>query len=355
MTGMGISFSLARHAFLCLLLVSLSWGQAASSKAVPATQKPVVPTTAAPRANAPDQSHRAASSSVEPDSPVITIDGLCDNPPADKVAAADCKTVITRAQFERMINAGQPNMPARARREFATRYADALVMARKAEQMGLDRGANFEEQMRLARIEVLSRELDKAIQREASQIQDKDIEDYYRNNTASFEQAEMERIYVPKTQDSPTLSDKTLSDPDKQKQSRRAEQVMKELADRLHARAIAAEDFNKLQIEAYRVAGIKTTAGPNMGTIRRVSLPPSEGWVMDLKPGEVSSVIAAANGYFIYKVKTKETLPLDQAREEIIGILRSRRVQDERRDILESATPTFNEVYFQPQRNAKKE
>jgi len=354
MTGMRISFSLARHGCLCLLLGSLSWGQAATSKAVPATEKPVVPPTAALLANAPDQSHRAASSSVDPDSPVITIDGLCDNPPADKLASADCKTVITRAQFERIIDAGQPNIPARARRELATRYADALVMARKAEQMGLDKGANFEEQMRLARIEILSRDPNKAIQREASQIQDKDIEDYYRNNTASFEQAEMERIYVPKTQDSPTLSDKTLSDADKQKQSQLAGQVMKELADKLHARAIAAEDFNKLQIEAYQVAGIKTTAGPSMGTIRRVSLPPSQGWVMDLKPGEVSSMIATANGYFIYKVKTKE-LHLDQAREEITGILRSRRAQDAMRDILESATPTFNEVYFQPQRNATKE
>jgi len=354
MMGMGISFSLARHGCLCLLLGSVSWGQAASSKAVSATEKPVVPTTDAPRDNSPDQTHRAASSSIDPDSPVIMVDGLCENPPADKVAAADCKTVITRAQFERVIDAGQPNIPARARRELATRYADALVMARKAEQMGLDRGANFEEQMILARIEILSRELNKAIQTEASQIQDKDIEDYYRNNTASFEQAEMERIYVPKTQDSPTLSDRTLSDADKQKQSWQAEQMMKELADKLHARAIAAEDFNKLQIEAYQVAGIKTTAGPSIGTIRRVSLPPRQGWVMDLKPGEVSSVIATANGYFIYKVKTKE-LHLDQAREEITGILRSRRAQDAMRDILESATPTFNEVYFQPQRNATKE
>jgi len=354
MMGMGISFSLARHGCLCLLLGSVSWGQAASSKAVSATEKPVVPTTDAPRDNSPDQTHRAASSSIDPDSPVIMVDGLCENPPADKVAAADCKTVITRAQFERVIDAGQPNIPARARRELATRYADALVMARKAEQMGLDRGANFEEQMILARIEILSRELNKAIQTEASQIQDKDIEDYYRNNTASFEQAEMERIYVPKTQDSPTLSDRKLSDADKQKQSWQAEQMMKELADKLHARAIAAEDFNKLQIEAYQVAGIKTTAGPSIGTIRRVSLPPRQGWVMDLKPGEVSSVIATANGYFIYKVKTKE-LHLDQAREEITGILRSRRAQDAMRDILESATPTFNEVYFQPQRNATKE
>ena len=63
-----------------------------------------------------------------------------------------------------MIDAVQPNMSARARREFATRYANALVMAKKAEQMGLDKGPNFEEQMKVARIQILSQEMKKAIE-----------------------------------------------------------------------------------------------------------------------------------------------------------------------------------------------
>jgi len=353
LTGMGTLFRFARYGWLCLLLGAWAGGQETRSKAVLATEKPVAPTTAAPKPNDLDKSQQMATLSVEPDGPVITIDGLCNSPSSDKSAVSNCKTVITRAQFEKVIDAG-PSMPARARREFAIRYANALVMAGKAEQMGLDKGANFEEQMRLARIEILSRELNKAIQREASQVPDKDIEDYYRNNTASFEQAEMERIYVPKTQELPVRSDKTLSDAEKQKRLLQTGQVMKELADKLHARAIAGEDFNKLQIDAYQAAGINTTAGSSMGTIRRVSLPPSQGWVMGLKPGEVSSIIADSNGYFIYKVKAKETLSLDHVREEIIGILRSRRIQNETEDIQKSATPVFNEEYFRLQRTPRK-
>jgi len=339
---------MTRYGLACLLLGSLSWGQATSSKSVVAAEKAIIPTNATPKATAPDQSQQVVTPNVEPDAPVITIDGLCDSPPV----AADCKTVITRAQFERVIDAVQPNMSARARREFATSYASFLVKARKAEQMGLDKGVNFEEQMKVARIEVLSRALNKAMQKEASQIPDKDIVDYYHNNTASFEQAEMERIYVPKTQ-VPAPSDKVLSDADEQKRLQKAAQLMKDLADKLHARAIAGEDFNQLQIDAYQAAGIKSTAGPSMGKIRRISLPPSQVSVMNLKPGEVSSVIADSNGYFIYKIKTKDTLPLDQAREEIIGILRSRRMQDEMRDIEKSATPTLNEVFFSPQQTTR--
>ena len=86
------------------------------------------------------------------------------------------------------------------RREFATRYANALVMAKKAEQMGLDKGQSFEEQMKVARIQILSQELNREIQREASQISDKEIAEYYQDNSSYFEQAEVERIYIPRTQ-----------------------------------------------------------------------------------------------------------------------------------------------------------
>ena len=71
---------------------------------------------------------------------------------------------------------------------------------------------------------------------------------------------------------------------------------------------------------------------------------------MDLRSNEVSSVIADANGYSIYKVKTKEKLSLDQASEEIIGILRSLRLQERIRELQDSATPVFDETYFLPHR-----
>jgi hypothetical protein len=341
-----ISFNVARYGGLCLLLGALSWGQATSSKAGPATQKPT-PALSAPKTTAPNQSQQADTEGVGLDAPVITINGLCANPPADKAAVFNCKTVITRAQFERLIDAGQPNMPVRARREFATRYSNALVMAEKAAQMGLDKGESFEEQMKLARIQILSQELKKAIQREASQISDKDVEDYYYKNMASFEQIEMEKVYVPKTPETPAFSDKR-NDSDEQKRSQQAEQLMKDLAEKLHARAIAGEDFQKLQTDAYQVAGIKADANSSMGKIRRISLPPSQVWLMDLKPGEISRVIADSNGYLIYKAKTKGSLSLDQARGEISGIVRSLRIQEKMQVIQESATPTLNEIYFRP-------
>jgi hypothetical protein len=215
--------------------------------------------------------------------------------------------------------------------------------------MGLDKGDKFEQQMKIARIEVLTRELKKELQIEASKITDADIENYYRGNLPSFEQAEMERIHVPKSQDRPGTADKTPTEAEKREQLQRGEEAMKAEAEKLRARAVAGEDFSKLQAEAYQAAGIKAAPNPSLGKIRRISLPRDQVSVMDLKPGEVSLVIEALNGYFIYKIKEKETLTLGQSREEITGILRSQRLREETQTIEESATSTLNENYFRRQ------
>jgi hypothetical protein len=337
---------MTRYALVRLLFGFLAWGLAASSQSPIAAQQPAVQATATTETTARDQSRVSGSSTIAVDKPLITIAGLCHDPSADKTADSGCRTVITQDQFEKVINAVQPGMSARARREFALRYADALVMTRKAEQMGLDKGAKYDEQMKIARIEVLSRELKRVLQEKASQVSDKDIDDYYRNNIASFEKAEVDRIYVPKNQQPPSNSDQGLSVPDRQKGSQQSERTMKEEADNLRARAVGGEEFVKLQAEAYRVAGIKSAAPNTSIEVRRASLPPTQVVVMDLKPGDVSSVLADPNGYVIYGVKTKETLSLDQAREEIKATLRSQRMQEEMRGIQDSATPTLDESYF---------
>ena len=129
---------------------------------------------------------------------------------------------------------------------------------------------------------------------------------------------------------------------------------MKNEADKLRTRAAAGEDFNKLQEESFQVAGIKSSA-PNisMGKVRRNVLPPSQASAMDLKPGEVSPVIADQSGFFIYKLVSKGSMPLDQAREEIKGTLRSERLQNEMKAVQESATSSLDEAYFGPETPAR--
>ena len=340
---------MTRYAFVCLLLATLAWGQAASPPPPPAQPSGAQAGTPGAAGN-PNAGKEDQASKVAPDAPIITINGLCDHPPADKAAAdPNCKTVITRAEFEKILESVQPNMPPRVRRQFAMRYSMALVMAEKAHEMGLDQGPKFEDRMKLMRIQVLSQEYNQAQQEKAGQVSDQDIADYYKNHAQDYEEANLQRIFVPRAQQPPASKIK-LSAAAEEKRRTDSEAIMKKEADKLHTRAVAGEDFSKLQDEAFQTAGMKTKApSTKMADVRRSGLPPAQATVMDLKTGEISAVISDASGYYIFKVGTKEETPLDKVKEEIRGSLRSQHMQEQMQAMQQSATPSLDESYFGPE------
>jgi parvulin-like peptidyl-prolyl isomerase len=336
---------MTRYALVCLLFSAMAWGQAASSTSTPATGQSGAP---AGGAMSPAPSSDAEASKVPPDAPVITITGLCANASADKAADPNCKTVITRAEFEKILDAVQPNMPPRVRRQFATRYATALATAQQAQAMGLDQGPKFEERLKLARIQILSQAFNQAVQEKAGQISDQDIDDYYKNHIHDFEEADLTRIFVPRSQQPPASKVK-LSEAAEQKRQKDSEEVMQKEADKLHTRAVAGEDFAKLQAEAYTLAGIKTKPpSTKMGDVRRNGLPPAQTSVLDLKTGEISHVFSDQSGYFIYKVGEKEVEPLDKLKDEIRTAVRTQRMQEQMQSAQKSVTSTLDESYFGP-------
>jgi parvulin-like peptidyl-prolyl isomerase len=333
---------MTRYVLVVLLLATAVWGQAANSTPTSSPQQMAMPNaTSGAAANPADN-----ASKVAPGAPVLTINGLCDNPPADKTADPNCKTIVTRAEFERLLESIQPNMPPRVRRQFATRYATALIMAQKAHQMGLDQGTKFDDRMKLARIQILSQGLNQAIQEKAGQISDQDLQDYYSKNTSAYEEADLQRIFVPHSQTLPVSKVKPSAAEEKKLQ-KDAEAVMKAEADKLRARAAAGEDMAKLQDEGFRLAGVKSKApSTKMGEQRSTGLPPTQASVMDLKVGQVSPVFSDQSGYFIYKVNGKDTEPLDKVKDEIRSTLRTQRMQEQMQAAQQSATPVLDDAYF---------
>ena len=323
---------------ICVLfLTAMSWGQAAKPASPPAPPKAASATAAAPKA--------ASTGTVTPNTPVITIPGLCDKPAAPTAKAAECKTVVSRAEFEQLVNAVAPTIAPAARKQLATQYGMALVMVHKAHEMGLDKGPKFEELIRVARIGVITKELNQQLQDDASKIQDKDVEAYYRTNEGAFQQADLERVFIPRSKQVVEAKDKPVDDAAKKSQHE-SEETMKKLADSLRTRAAAGEDFEKLQEEAAAAADFKGKPPTKLGKVRRTSLPPDQAQIFDLKPGEASQLITTPNGYLIYKIGEKDTLPMDKVRDEIFSTLRSQRMQDTLHKIQSSATPQLNDQYF---------
>jgi PPIC-type PPIASE domain len=280
----------------------------------------------------------APGATVAPDEPVITLDGFCAGSPQQ---GRVCRTVITRAEFDRLAEALQPGMPQPLRLKVANAYARNLKMSAAAQTRGLDKTPEFKEEMRYARLQLLSQDLDRALQREADNIADADVVSYYQKNQASYEQATLARIFVPHSTQDATPAQKDG-----------AAAAMSTVAAELRVRALSGDDPDKLQIEAYARAGIpRDTARTRMENIRRAMLPPAHEAVMDLKTGEVSQVFSDPEGaHFIYKMLNKQTLALEDAKTEIRAAIAGQRYRDAIKGF--QGDVVFNDAYFNPPGNS---
>ncbi len=139
---------------MCVLLGTLAWGQAAPGSPAPAQQAPAPADT---------------SAAVPPDAPVITVEGVCpaqpktaapkgpaakpataDKAPAAKTAAADCKTVITKAEFEKLANGVAPNVTPQLKKQLAGVLPRLIAMSSQARKKGLDKTPQFQETVKFA-------------------------------------------------------------------------------------------------------------------------------------------------------------------------------------------------------------
>lgn len=326
---------------LCFLLFgTLAWGQAQIEKSpsnVPHNEQLLA--KAGP--------YTATSADIAPDAPVITIRGICKDSAVKKTDPSNCTTVITRSQFENLVQYAQPKLLPSDRQKFAANYAETFIRAQQAHEMGLDSGPGFEALMELRRESVLQALLGQALREKAEHVPEKDIEEYYTANRDGFEEVQFRQLYVPVVQQFPNAG---MSADELQKRQQDSMLAMKNTAHELWARAMSGEDFDQLQGEAYKAAGYASKSAPvkvetqkrrrsNMRTREELSL-------MNLKPGEVSAVFEQTNGHFIYKVEAKRIVPLEEVRNEILQKLSVERLQQYQRESREAAHVSFDEKYF---------
>jgi len=354
---------------LCVLLGTLAWGQA-TPEITPAS--PAQPPSAASKAPAPP-------SEVPENAVVLTIKGVCAAPPkttaASKVVAgktsaapakkpADCKTQITRAQFEKIANtvSPTPTITPQLKHQLESALPRIMAMSEAAKAKGLDKSPRFLERVKLDRMQILTLELQRTVQEEADKVPDTAVAGYYKKNPEACEQFSLERLFIPRYKRAEPEDKGDAKEPEKlteeqqkakeaadQAKREKGEQELNKLADSLQARAAAGEDFAKLQKEAFEAAGTKV-ANPTVSLpkVRRTGLPVAHASVFDLKVGEVSAVIGDNGGHYIYKVVSKEVLPLDQVKDEIRNKLKGERLKEMMDKYTNSFQATPNEAYFGP-------
>jgi hypothetical protein len=326
----------------------------------------------------------AEAANLPPDAAVITVIGVCPAPAqtaASKetakpsttaktaTASADCKTVITKAEFEKLAGGIAPNMTPQVKRQLANILPRLIAMSSQAKKEGLDKSPRYEETLKFAKMQILSNELQRNIQDEAAKVSPEEIATYYKDHPETFEQFNLERIFVPRTKqgdaeaededdkgdkdDKDDKNEKLTEEQQKAKQAEEkakadeAELSMAKLAVSLRERAAAGEDFVKLQKEAFEASGMKIESPTvSLPKIRRTGLPPAHSTVFDLKVGEVSQPINDSGGHYIYKVVSEDKESLDQAKDEIRSTMQTQRARDMMDKVNGSFKAETNDAYF---------
>jgi len=328
--------------------------------------------------------------------PVITLN-FCKGATASKSKttaatkapeAANCKTVITKAEFDKVLDAAIPknrrppggDVPQQVRQAVAKEYLNIYIMAREAEKRGFPaKDPTTQEMLKLSRMQVLSVALNQELQEKAKPT-DAQVEQYYKDNPSAFVEVSLRRLYLPKPPQAPPAPTITNAganaanattgsagnpgnannaatnnapanppkpDPEAQKAALEAQ---KATAEKFRDRAIAGEDLDKLEKEAFEAISSKQTPPQTqMGNRRRGIMPPDQDTeIFSLEPGHVSKLFDNPGGWYVFKVESKRTIPFTEAKEEIQRKLQPENFKDVHEAIISNVKSDLNDKYFGP-------
>gem|GEM_PF-5390319 len=372
--------------FLALLVTTFAATQT-SAPAGASAKKPVTKKKAATAGQAanPGATSGAAPAgapgTVGPNTPVMFVSGLCALqganvpaiavPPRPGMPPGTCMRGVTRSQFEMMVTGLGPQGAQAEKTQLAEYYIRGLLIENEARKLKLEQDPQVAEIIWMSRIAALSEALHRHLQKQFSNISEADVAAYYNAHKNEFDEATIRRIVIPKPQQKATVvkpgdakSDakgdaKTAAaapdSPSAAKPAVAAEvpysqqlAARKTYSDKLLERAKAGEAFDKLQKDAFVVAGLQMTAPDTEAVaIHREDLPPAHAEkVFALQAGQYTTLIEEPSAYIFYKLESRRTLPLADASAKIKTTLRNQKEDEAIQQVFRTGKPNLNPAYF---------
>ena len=273
-----------------------------------------------------------SAASVKPTDTVITIAGGCKSG-----SQTDCVSSVSREQFEEMATAIKPQMTTNARRNFAIQYARILAFSDQARALGLENEPRFKEIMKFVTDQLLVEALNQHYSDEYSNPSDQKIEDYYKENSSKFREADLQRIIIP-------------SQPAAAEVNKPSEDEEKAYVEKVRQQWVGGADPATLQKEALARMGLNGSV-PDVELKNQTPaiIPATQASVFDLKPGEISQPFVDAGAAYIYKMISEKQKPLSDVKAQIAHTLHDQMMRDKIQELSESVKPTLNDAYFGPE------
>ena len=279
---------------------------------------------------------------VEPTQAVITLQGFCgpDAASQDVIASQrkECTTVVTREQFEKLLHALNPShreLPAGTERSLAQSYVELMVFAEAARQQGIEHDPDFDAVVSVLRLRALSDLYRRRLEEQFGNPSPQEIAVFYQQNYASYQALKLREISIPRN---------NLAVDDQQAYSKRAMEVARDLRERV----VKGEDMAALQREGYKTLELTDTPPSAEAVTKRPSqiASESEADVIALGNGGVSRVEVEPSAYVIYKLEGKQTVSVDQVKNEIITRIVQQKVSEKMKQLESTVNASFNEQYF---------
>jgi hypothetical protein len=308
---------------LILLLSGCAMGQDSAMKAAPSAHPTMASMTGQASATAPKNNDKARAA-ITADTAVITVPNVC------AATAKDCKTEVTRKQFESTLlglsggKAVSPEIP----RRFASQYGEVLVFSEKAIEGGMDKEADTEAGIRYARMQVLATRYLETL-KEKAQPTDEQIKKYYESNPEQYQGAELDRLVLPSSHG----------------KSKKAEEL-KALAEEMRKRLAAGEDAAKLEDEIYAKLELKNP--PSTTAMIAAQGDPEQDFLRKLKKGEVSEVVTNQMALVVFRSKGPKLLPLETVKDEIHDQLFQQNLKAAVDKVMGDRKSVLNDAYFGP-------
>jgi hypothetical protein len=265
------------------------------------------------------------------------LEGVCKAPARPQGKVDGCKTVITKGDLDRFTKSFAPETGDSARGRVAMQFAKTVALSQLAQQMGLDKDSalskEIDYQLSVIRMRILATAY-MQLQQQKIQIAEADIQKFYDDHRDQYEEVQVRRLAVPFLV--PTVDGHPLDHA----------AVLAEMTE-IQKRAVAGEDMDQLQQEAFKALHIQAPAPPVVvRAVRRGTLQGEEAKVFDMKPGEISPVLEAPAAFAIVKIESNDLTPLGAARREIEAVLRRDAVQNELSEAAKKIHAQFNLSYL---------
>lgn len=284
----------------------------------------------------PSPSTPARPADVPTGMALVSFQGQCA-PSQSAAAGKTCKITLTRADIDDSLNVLEPAAPIPVRRQLALNYSRLAAAAAAAEDSQLSKdpavAKRIEVQQKLVRMQVLANALYAQVEARATALSPAEIDKYYSDHQGDFVRGDVLRLTIPKTISADTKPADVVA--------------LRTLAESYRTRAAAGENIDHLQQEVLDNLGLKMKLPPSRINMPRPSnLSVAERPVFELQPGGVTQLIETASAFTFLKLDSKQPIPLDIAKAEIVAILQHDRGQEAMRQATSAADAQFNLKYF---------